>query len=334
MSREEFRRKFVRVTLLNILVASICFAIHYLGFIWLLRDLQVVGLILLIIGSIAIAFFTTFTTTIESRLLDIYPRETKSFTLACFCYSFLLPIIFIPFFIFLLIKQPNHRESKAPRIFTSKWIPVPIILSLVLIQFFTFNLQLTPRRQMSYSYLFNNPSTHYISVVSEDSSLVFSLKDSKAPMKLVSEAYKERGFDSTGHILTLAVIGRYVFQKHEDLKGPREKVTLELIENILVNERLKESSLPLPYKFSPFCLFSTPNLLEIAILGLIEMSIEEKYYEVMYSSVLDLIKKTELLEHRDGQTDQRLVFVKKELSRLRFQKYIDNNQNSFFRDWL
>ncbi len=153
---------------------------------------------------------------------------------------------------------------------------------------------------LEYHSWINNPSNHKIAYVAAQAKIVFDTKKEFVGKGDVSAEFdkvqKSIPFDSTGHILSIAVIATDVY-KRKALKGRNpsaaKDASLELLKGVLHQENTYQANKQIWNGFSPTAFLSPANLTEIGLLLLVEDKIMNQYREEVKNKLISIITRME-----------------------------------------
>lgn len=292
LNRSGFRIRFLKEILFLIVLLAIAYAIFQIGNHYSSFAIQITAICVLIGGCLIYSANTA--DMFSCRFLDIYPKE-KEFNSMIFALFSAIPITNVPLLLIALCKK--RTESYAPLFLKKLWIPVAIYFFFCISQGVLFGFNLLPRQAITVSSWLNAPSQYYIHTVIADAVWAFEFKktihrDSVDPKAKIIKAYADRSFDSTGVILTTAVLATDAYKKREiasDKDASKIEAMLKVIEYSIFLIKMNEESPNFILKFNPVSILSAENIIEIGLLSMIESEIVQKFQWAIWEKLDDMI---------------------------------------------
>lgn len=172
-----------------------------------------------------------------------------------------------------------------------------------------------------------NPSNQKVAYVAAQASVVFKVKQEHGGKETVitalEEAQRDLPFDSTGKILSIAVIASDVIKRKEELKrrspsSYKQDMSILLLSNIFRLDKLSKEQDRSWIEYSPLVIFSPANMTEIALLNLVDDEIESNFRVKLKNKLTALTLKFEkkAREEKDEKYLERLAVYKAEIQKL------------------
>lgn len=319
VAKANFQRYFLVGLFLFLVFGGLVFGLEALGFI---SHYELLLMLLIFV------FFSTlgWQGVVVGRFLDIFP-EKKISAFAIGLYG-MFPFLNLPILYLCLTK-----DSRSP---SPSWFPLiskkryaVILFVFMFVQPLFFSAGFYSGGFVRYHAWLASPTGHKIAFVSYQAREVFRIKASLSEksnlIKEIESSQKKVPFDSTGHILSAALVATDVVKKKKTTESQRSPATAtkeaasELLDGMFHLERLKKQHTQPWFGYSPLVLLSPANMIEALILLLVEEGIDHKYRETMRKNLGEMITNFEevaIKENYGAEYLKKIAYYKTELTKI------------------